>query len=330
MISMKDAFGWLNIDDRSHLTHVNRLSLYQLQDARVPEAHKKAMIRELRASIASNKDLMEGLEVIMTVAEYEFQHEDYLSSKQDLLFCVENYRPGSHRRAVANWMLGIVSWMVQDYQMGYNNWFQARQIFIDCAIEKGRVPASEMVNWYYKQIDQMRLDMACTVEESMLWLNYFEPSRLSETARQLSERIRKEIDQKRYPQAYEIGNLLASISKNRLDPSETAEVWVVIGLAAYQMGNPRWAVDYWKRGSSGFTPWSHQWAVTRWMIGLASWKIPTENQRAVRCWMDAVETFQDLKLNADRVGDTARRDWYDGNGKIMKQAMEQMITQRKN
>ncbi len=330
MISINEAFGWLNVDDRSHLSNVNLLSLYQLQDSRVPEKHKEALISELRVTSHSCQDVIEGLEVLMTIAKYSVEAGDYLGARQDLAEAVKRYRPISHRMGVAKWMLGMVEWKLLNHNQAYANWFHSRDLFQKCAVEKGRVSATDMVRWYYKQVERMRLDMACTAEEAHYWLCLFEPSRLSDPAKQFAQRITEEITQKKFSQAYEIGNLLAGISRNRLDPAETAEVWVVVGLAAHQMGNPRWAVEYWTRGAAAYTPWSHQWAVVRWMIGVALWSLPGETDRAIRSWMDATETFQDLRTQADRAGDANRRDWYENTARIMKSALEQMGRDRPN
>ena len=324
MITIGEAFGWFNIDDRSHLSSVNMLSLYQLQDDRIPVNHKESLIRELRVTSNSVADVMEGLEVLVTIAKYEAENGDYQAARQDLTEAVKRFRPISHRMAVAKWMLGIVEWRLLENDKAYANWFFARDIFQKCAVEKGRVSATDMVRWYYKQVERMRLDMACTAEEAYYWLNLFEPSRLSDQAKNFAKQIREEIVEKKFSQAYEIGNLLAGLSRNRLDPAETAEVWVVVGLAAHQMGNPRWAVEYWTRGAAAYTPWSHHWAVVRWMIGVAQWNLPGESERATRSWMDAAETFQDLRTTSDRAGDSNRRDWYENSARIMKLALEQM------
>lgn len=325
MITIGDAFGWLNIDDRSHLANVNMLSLFQLQDDRIPSDHKESLIRELRVTSNSCEDVLEGLEVLVTIAKFEAEKGDYQSARQDLMDAIKRYRPISHRMAVAKWMLGIVEWKLLDNNQAYANWFFARDIFQKCAGEKGRVSATDMVRWYYKQVERMRLDMACTAEEAYYWLNFFEPSSLSDQAKQLSKQIKEQIVNKQYAQAYEIGNQLAGISRNRLDPAETAEVWVIVGLASHQMGNPRMAVEYWTRGSAAYTPWSHQWSVVRWMMGVAQWNIPGETDRAIRNWMDAAETFQNLRTTSDREGDSNRRDWYENTARIMKSALEQMV-----
>jgi tetratricopeptide (TPR) repeat protein len=325
MITIGDAFSWLNIDDRSHLSNKNMLSLFQLQDDRIPASHKEALIRELRVTSNSGDDVLEGLEVLVTIAKYEAENGDYQAARQDLMDAIKRYRPISHRMAVAKWMLGIVEWKLMDNNQAYGNWFFARDIFQKCAVEKGRVSATDMVRWYYKQIERMRLDMACTAEEAYYWLNFFEPSRLSDEAKQFSKQIKDEVVNKKYAQAYEVGNQLAQISRNRLDPSETAEVWVIVGLASHQMGNPRMAVEYWTRGGAAYIPWSHQWAVVRWMIGVAQWNIPGESDRAIRSWMDATETFQNLRTTSDRAGDSNRRDWYESTTRIMKSALDQMV-----
>jgi tetratricopeptide (TPR) repeat protein len=328
MISILEAFGWLNVDDRSHLSNVNTLSLFQLQDPNVPAKHKESMMRELRATSHACQDPQEGLEVLMNLARLAAEVGDYPAARQDLVEAIRQYRPVSHRSAVARWMLGIVEWKQLNHNQAYANWFRARELFQMCAEEKGRVSAAEMARWYYQQIDRMRVDMACTAEEANYWLSLFEPSRLNDQAKQFAQLMTAEIVQKKFSQAYEIGNKLAAISRAQLDPSDTAEVWVTLGLAAHQMGNPRKEVEYWTRGAAAFNPWSHPWAVTRWMIGVALWGLPDESDRAIRSWKEASETFQELRIQADREGDASRRDWYDNTARIMKQALEQMVREK--
>lgn len=328
MITINEAFGWLNRDDRSHLSNVNNLSLFQLQDPVIPESQKEALIRELRSTSRSSQDKLEGLEVLATIAVFQYNKSDFQSARQDLVEVVRGHRPVSHRAGVAKWMLGIVEWKLLDHNQAYANWFRARDLFHRCATEKGRVGATNSAQWYYRQIDRMRLDMACTAEEAHHWLNYFEPSRLSEPARQFSDRMTQQIAQKQFSQAYEIGNLLAGFSKNRLDPTETAEVWVLVGLAAHQMGNQQMGIEYLTRGAAAFMPWSHHWAVVRWMTGVALWRVSGETDRAVSSWMNAIDTFKELRVQADRAGDTSRRDWYESTARIMQQALEHTVRER--
>jgi len=212
-------------------------------------------------------------------------------------------------------------WQMKENDAAYNYWSGAKDIFTGLAEAEVRNHDINMVNWYYARIDAMRLDLVFTAEEAFYWLNFFENSHLSDPAKSFADEIRRRIQQKDYPLAYEIGRNLSRISHNRLDTNETAEAWVVIGLASLQMGNPRQAMDYLQRGAAAFVPWGHKQAVTRWMLGIAQWLIPEEADQAIRNWTNAIDAFNGLSVKADRENDQFKKDWYDVNISIMGRAL---------
>ena len=328
MLSMSEVFSWLNYDDVPHLSSPNLLTLIQIQDKRIPQDHREAGIKSMRISSETCQDKNEILEIKVTLAKIKFDTGDYNSARLDLSEAVERYPTASHRLGVAKWMLGIVLWRMMENEAAYANWFKAREIFAGITQLKVKAQAAEQVRWYNERMEQMRLDMTCTAEEAFHWLNALSPSHLTQTANALSTELKQQIQKKQFPLAYEISNRLAKLSRNRLDSTETAETWAVIGLAAYQMGVARLAIDYWLRGVSSFTPWSHEQAVCRWMMGTAQWQIQTEYDNAMKSWREAIETFKDLQLAADHANDSGRKDWYAARIPTMEKALGTTIKEK--
>jgi tetratricopeptide (TPR) repeat protein len=327
MISMDTAYSWLNIADRTHLTAANNLSILQIDDKFLPPEHREAVIHSLRVACESSRDILETLEVKLTLAKICFKNQDYAAAKIDLLDAVKRYKPASHRLGVSKWMLGILLWELRDHESAYFQWAKAKEIFIGLAQTAVRSRDIKLVNWYYEKKDDMSLDLCITAEEAFYnWLNYFERTSLSEAGKLFAAEISKKIQKKEFPLAYEIGVNLARISHNRINTIETAEAWVVIGLAALQMGNPRLAVDYLQRGAAAFSPWGHKQAVTRWMIGIAQWQIPEEIDQAIKNWTNAIEAFKELRRKADQENNQDKKDWYEGTTAIMTRAIKNKVS----
>ena len=325
MIKMDEAYAWLNVDDVSHLSASNSISILQIEDKRIPEDYRKSVVRELRRVCESSTNILETLEVKLALAKYSFNEGDLASSKFDLQDAVSRYRPGTHRLGVSKWMLGILLWRLNENAAAYADWTKSKELFVSLAQQKVRTHDINMVNWYYQRLRSMRLDLVTRAEEAYYWLNIFEQSHLSPTGTDYVKEIRKKIQAKDYPLAYEIGLQLARISQTRTDTLETAEAWVMVGLSAIQMGNPRLAADYLQRGASAYNPWGHHQAVTRWMLGIAQGMVPDLVTQAVKNWMKAIDAFDSLKLKADRDNDQARKDWYESNIEIMKSALNSRL-----
>gem|GEM_PF-1983331 len=328
MIPFNDVFAWLNYGDVSHLSATNKLSLIQIEDPKIPKTFREATMKNLRITSESCRDLLETLEVKLALAKVDFQAGEYISAKFDLADAAERYPKASHRLGIARWLLGLALMRSQEYEPAHANWSLARGIFSELARQKLKIQDSDGVRWYTDKLDLLHLDLACTAEEANAWLTMWEPSHLSSAARLLADEIKNQIKRKQFPLAYEIGNQLLKVSRNRLDGSETAEAWVLIGLAANQMGAPRLAMDYWLRASTSFAPLSHGQAVARWMMGVAQWQIPQEVTNATRHWRDAIETFTKLQMQADQVNDADRRDWYKTWTPIMRKALERTIKEK--
>jgi tetratricopeptide (TPR) repeat protein len=329
MIAFAEVYAWLNYCDVSHLGPASQLSIIQINDKKIPKNHREAIKKSLRVSCETCIDDLETLEIKLALAQIDFQEDDFIMAKITLAEAVEGYKKSSHRRAIADWLMGICLMKCQETEAGYQCWRKARENF-DGQIKLFRKlkDGAENDRWYTQKRDLLFVDMACTAEEAYAWLTLIEPSHLTASARLLTDEIKNKISRKQYPLAYEIGSQLSKVSRNRLDSVETAEAWVIIGLAAYQMGNPRAAVDYWLRASASYAPLGHGQAIARWMMGIAQWQIPSETTNAIKNWRDVLETFNHLKEKAVRENHVEDRNWYEMWGEIMRKANERTIKEK--
>ena len=130
MITMADAYSWLNVGDHSHLSASNQLSIIQIGDKRIPPDHRMAVIRSLRTASESSRDIYETLEVKLALANLCFADDDLPAAKVDLQDAVTRYKPATHRLGVAKWMMGILLWRTRDNDAAYAFWSNAREIFV--------------------------------------------------------------------------------------------------------------------------------------------------------------------------------------------------------
>jgi tetratricopeptide (TPR) repeat protein len=324
MISMQEAYGWLNRVGKSRLQNDMRINFFQLEDGRISLAQRARLANDIRINSQQIVDKMERLEVLVSLGYIFANWKKWDDSDMAFRDAIDGYQKVSHEWAVANWLRGVVQWKKLANSQAYAHWFQARDAFLKCHANRVTIADTQMSLWYTQVIEKIRVEMAKTVEEADFWLNFHETSRLTPQAKQLSDRIVKDIRAGNFIEAYEFGNYLVAINRGRLDMRETAEAWEKVGLAAWQMGNPRKAIEYWKRGVSAYEPMSHQSATIKWMVGIAEWSLPTEYENAMKHCQDVVDSYGYCQSVADRSNRQAEREWFQRTIPIMRIALEEL------
>lgn len=324
MISMQEAYGWLNRAGKSRLQNAMRINFFQLEDDRIPLAQRAKLANDIRTNSQQIGDQMERLEVLVSLGYIFATWKKWDDADLALRDVIDGYSKASHEWGVANWLRGVVQWKKLANNQAYGHWFQARDAFVKCHSQRVTMADTQMSLWYTQVIEKIRIEMAKTVEEADYWLNFHEPSRLTPQAKQLAERITKDIRANSFIEAYEFGNFLIAINRGRIDMRETAEAWERVGLAAWQMGNPRKAIEYWKRGVSAYEPMSHHSATLKWMIGLAEWSLPLEFESAMKHCQDAIDSYGYCQLAADRANRQAEKEWFQRTIPVMRLALEEI------
>jgi tetratricopeptide (TPR) repeat protein len=326
MIPMTSLLEWLNYNERTHLSASLKLSIYQLNDELIPPSHRNEILSTIRKNgflLAPSHEKAE-LQVILGVNSYN--EHNFHQAKIDFQNALLCYSSDLHRLAITKWMLGTVLWKTDENLEAYHLWKDTIHIFDQLAANALKAYNVNIMNWYVDKLYWMRLAIVRTSEESLYsWLNHFKPTNLSLDIRKYTEKLIANINIGDIPLAYEIGRNLASLSTNRIDALETAEVWGIIGFATQHKRYTRQAIDFYKRGISAYPSWSHKQAVIRWMLGIALFDLPDEIHYAVKNWTDAIETFENLRIQAERKDDLNAKIWYETNIKVMKKALEELI-----
>jgi tetratricopeptide (TPR) repeat protein len=329
MISLQDAYSWLNYGDKSNLSPGNMLSLIQIEDKRIAEVDRKKIIRNLRDNCPNLPNPLERYEIKLALAKTSFSDDNLSFAKTDLEDAVMGYKDPSHRLGVASWMFGILLWKLLDNNTAFEQWTKARDIFSNLGGDSRKKLDLDKMNWYRNINDLIRLDLTLTAEEAHRnWLPKFQGglNNLSEAGRLLVAEITKKIKNKEYSQAYDIAMKLEKISLNRVNSFETADALEFIGFSALQMGNPKEATKYFELATSRYTNYPHPYSISLWLLGIAQWQISDLTTKAIRNWTLAIEGFEGLARQYERNDDIA--GWYLDNLNYMRRALEIKIREK--
>lgn len=335
MISVDEAYSWLDQVPKPPLSTEMNLNLFELQNKYIPQDHRDRLANNLRITCQQISNINERLYVLTAIGRYHLSKGEFEEAETVLQDALRDFSQGSHEVAVAKWLLGIAQWNVGRNAAAHANWTRARIAFAECQNFWRNRQDPETRNadalknlWYSDVLRKIRVEMACHMEEADAWLTRFDPSSLSASARKLAMRIRTDINKRKFITVYEFSNLLLGVAQNSTNPAESAEAWEIIGLAASQTGNFADAILYLKRGLSAYDPFSHQGATVKWMIGIAQWTLPGEQGNAIASWQDAIEKFEYNRLMADRANNKEKRDWYAGVIETLKEALTMMQSER--
>ncbi len=323
-LGFDEVFGWLNQFSPSNLSSRDLLNFFQLNDGRLSIVARNDALEELRKTAQNTPKPLHAAEIYLGLSRYFYEKQDLRSAYVEALRASEMFRPGTHPQGVAYWLLGMIEWELQENPHAYSHWFVSRKTFLDCQSQRSQMGDSNGVLWYVSALEKIRMEMAGTVEEAEYWLNFFEPSKIREESNHMIEKLKGSIQQRKFPEAYEISRWISSIGRSSLDHQETGEIWVKIGVAIYQLGDIRRAIEFLKKACAAFTPYTHQWAVGRWMIGLLYSKIPMEKSKGLEFLSNAIQSFEELRRTSDFRKEVSKRDWYQQRISEMKQVLEKI------
>ena len=325
MKTINETLSWLNQFDDSHLSNINRSLSRQIQTKKMEKSRLEAIIRGVILQSRSSADSLEYPEALLIAASVLFEYEDFQNANRYALVAIRQYASDEHRQAIARWMSGQTYWKIPNNNLAFAYWFQARELFNKLAQESARSGENEKAGWYRQRLLEMNVELVCTAEELYSWLDIFEPSKLSQPAVQLIESIAKNLEKSQYKKVYGLIDSLEIISKKSSDYLEVAEILIESSLALYKMGNLRDAVTFAQKAIDAFPPFGHHQAISRWILGVYQWQMPTEISKAVSNWQKALDIFEELAVKADYKNQQSRKEWYEKQEEYMALAMNQMI-----
>jgi tetratricopeptide (TPR) repeat protein len=322
MLKFTEVFDWLNYDDRSRLSTDDMFSIRQINDPKIPLEQKEGAVKILRENSVNYLDGLEKAELNANLGKYFFLTGSLAEAIVYLNEGLKNCPTKTHRRAVLGWLHGIVYFKKNENIKGYQDWKEAIKIFEDLRDGFRAAKSPSKVLWYDKKIEDFYLDITQTAEEGYSWMNQWEHSHLSDQVRNFVLEIDERIKNNDFPAAYELGMGLSRISRLRLNPMESAETSVIIGMKYHRMGQSKLAIDHFQRAGSSFTPGHYHQAVTKWLQGVAQWELTSERDNAFRSWREAIDLFRDVATQTDHSNDQKKRIWLENKISLMEKSLD--------
>ncbi len=328
MIRMNEALSWINQFENSHLRRTTQALVKHITNLQTPEDKRRQMINSAIKHSRNHIDRLELPELLLNICEVKFRQQSYTTARDYANAAVQLFPANSHRLAVARWILGITAWELPDYKLGYSSWYYAREIFEKLEERSTAQNHEDMAKWYQNVLVSVNVDMVCTAEEIYTWLDHFEPSHLSNAARQLNETLTEKLEKNQFQDVYKLIDDLQTLGRSSTDLLENAEILVECTLALYRMGNLNEAVRMMQKAIDAFTPQSHHQAVARWMLGILLWETTDKNPVAIMHWEKCLENFDELAHRADQANKQMRVSWYRKKRAIMARALSEKISEK--
>jgi tetratricopeptide (TPR) repeat protein len=302
MIDTSKALRWLNaVDNYSHLNNEDRQLMRAISQSGLSDFGIEQILDKLRNDAHSSGDPLRTAEILLYCAAIGHWRGWCPQAARDAIKSVISYDADEHRRAVALWILGIVQWeMLQNYE-GYRNWAEAKKIFKRCQIPLQRSPNAK--DWYRDPIEQMEVELVARPEEISTWLNRFQRSSLRTPTGRAVKSMREKIRQQAYPNIYGLMQDLQEADSRSESLHERAEIYLEFGLATYQIGNSRFAIELLRKAVSDFYPGVgtyHKQVVARCMLGAVEWMHKSLLKQAAADWLCCFDEFEQLRWSADR------------------------------
>ncbi len=162
-----------------------------------------------------------------------------------------------------------------------------------------------------------------TFQVAYRWLNRYSGSFISGTLSQQMGLFKDALAGREYGRARQLAESLMHITRSIGSDPERAETYVECARAYYLMGNLPEAALMLKEAITLYLPYTHQVAITFWMLGYVNWRMYKQDE-AIIAWRNSLSEFE--KFSASRLPDLAQMQWYEGICHRMRRSIEQAIT----
>ena len=332
MTDFKQALTWLNQFDQSHLSQQTEPRLKKVKDPRLSDAEREQYMLNATTAGRTASDPWEYPELLVYLAEDQMMRKHFEKAQKYLEDAIQAYikLPGyEHRKAVTEWLLGIVEWEIRHNLSACNHWRAAREGFVQLVITNDKLGLKDKEEWYRKYALEMSVALACTPEEGMMWYSFLsrlDTNSLGEGLKQLREKLGKALEALDYIQVNQTIERMQGVVKGQGNTFEKAEVYLECGLAKYHFLDTKEAIRYIDQAISIYQPWSNRQAVVRWILGAIQWQDKALADDAIKNWSRSVDDFSKLIDQANWDKDLYRLKWYREKQKVMKLALNQKIS----
>jgi tetratricopeptide (TPR) repeat protein len=323
MVDIFKALGWLNaIDNRSYLNQRDRRLIEAIGKLGLFDFQVGSILDSLRTAVDSPGESLRKAEVLLWCAAVGHARGECAQAARDANEAVIDCDTDDHRRAAALWIVGIIQWELCQNQEAFRNWGEAKRIF-----KQRQNPlraAGNAEDWYQDPLWQMDVDLIARPEEISTWLNCFHPSSLRPPTLRIVESMREKIRQRAYPTIYVLMQDLEAANQQSRRVYERGEIYLEFGLATYQLGNSRFAVELLRQAVSDFYPGigiCHKQVVARCMLGALEWMHKSLHSQASADWLRCVDELEQLGEWADRENLDDKEKWYSDHCDILRSAL---------
>jgi hypothetical protein len=323
MVDTFKVLGWLNaVDKCSRLNKEDRQLIEAIGKVGLFDFRIAPILERLRTGVDSPSNPLRKAEVLLWCAAVGRARGWCAQAARDAKEAVISCDADEHRRAVALWILGMVQWELFQNHEAYKNWVEAKRIFKRC--QNLLQDSGNGKDWYQDPIWHMEVELIARPEEISTWLTCFHPSSLRPPTAQIVERAREKIRQKAYPDIYTLMQDLEKANQQSRRVSERGEIYLEFGLATYQLGNSRFAVELLRQAVSDFYTGigtCHQQMVARCILGALEWMHKSLHNLATADWLRCVEELEQLRDAADRENLDDKTQWYSEHCDILRSAL---------
>jgi tetratricopeptide (TPR) repeat protein len=330
MIDISAVLGWLNaLGNSSHLNNELRRLIRESLRSGPSDGTMKLLLERLRNIAQSSTNPLERGEILLHCAAISYWRRWFLQSARYANGAVFSYENDDHRRAVALWMRGTVQWETHQNHDAYTSWEQARKIFQTCQDFFQNSP--EQREWYGQKIWEMNIECTGRPEEILTWLNHFEASSLGWSSREVLKCVQEKIRQQAYPSIYALMQDFQEAKRKSQEIYEKAEVNLEFGLALYQLGYTRSAIELVRTAVQKFYSGLgsyHKQVVARCMLGAMEWMNNSSPKQAFLDWTRSIEEFEELRSWANRDNLQAKEHWYNEHRAVLRVALSEHLPHR--
>ena len=325
-MSVDLALSWLNRENLSCLSNSSRFWIDHFHNADLEDEERLETINSLVQTVPGIQDPLEQAEVLTYCAVflYRMRRVDEAVQRLKRANDIYQYVGDGHRQAVTCWMLYRTMRAQGSYARAFDQGKRARALM---QVKAGQYALQQLANtesWYRARIIEFTVELVSTPEDMFEWLFEFHASRMSPAAAQVRARLRDFIERRLFPQAEQEMRVLIDMTRAGCSVEETGEAQACCGIAEWVMEHQMNALYFFRAALSQYIPGGHEYAVLTWILGLGQNTFPNLRAKSFGSMQSAVDQFDALRVQAIRLNDPTRRDWY----ALHHVAMERVLRQR--
>lgn len=322
MSDLQIALGWLTQYSPSRITFNTRLRLNQMENPTIAQAD---FLREQTASLllpSVRADAFEKQELLLRTACLQHARGWIADSYASLAQAAAIHLPEANRVLVAQWMLGLVEWQINERESAYARCTAVRDAFkqsLAAAEDQKQQPG---IRYCTEVLDEIGVAFSGSVEEAFASYNAFSATRIQGLIRQLHDRALEEMRRLNFtPASLRLDDMIRQARRDT-DRLVLPEVLVYCALDLLHMGDPAKAIEYLVEAVAKLPPESHQQAVALWMRGAIRVTSPVTRIPGVQDWETAQAIFESLQVTSERQRQPEMVRWYAECAKNLRAAQQ--------